>query len=178
MATTFPNIYHHRKVADTSSKPCEDFFYSCPGHLKDKGFCSPVVDKDAEAAKAAKKKKELDDEMAKVKEEYEAKQRQKKEEEAKKEKDDENKGKDKDKDEPKGKGGDKADDSKKKADKADEKSQTDKEEASAAPRVFALHRTFYQQRIEKKRQAEMAKRNRQRLQDPNFFPSVPKGRPS
>jgi len=38
-------------------------------------------------------------------------------------------------------------------------------------------RMFYQQRVSKKRQAEIAKRNRERLQNPNFFPSVPKGLP-
>ncbi len=39
------------------------------------------------------------------------------------------------------------------------------------------HSTFYQQRINKKRQAEIAKRNRERIQDPSFFPSVPKNLP-
>jgi hypothetical protein len=36
---------------------------------------------------------------------------------------------------------------------------------------------FYQQRVQKKRQIEIAKRNRERLQDPTFFPSVPKDLP-
>lgn len=36
---------------------------------------------------------------------------------------------------------------------------------------------FYQQRLGRKRQIEMAKRNRERLQDPTFFPSVPKNLP-
>jgi hypothetical protein len=45
------------------------------------------------------------------------------------------------------------------------------------PRVFALQRTFYQQRIDKKRNAEIARRNRERLQNPNLFPQVPKGLP-
>jgi hypothetical protein len=44
-------------------------------------------------------------------------------------------------------------------------------------RVFALQRTFYQQRIDKKRNAEIARRNRERLQNPNLFPQVPKGLP-
>ena len=38
-------------------------------------------------------------------------------------------------------------------------------------------RTFYQMRLNKKRQAEAAKRMRERLKDPGFFPSVPKGDP-
>ena len=36
-------------------------------------------------------------------------------------------------------------------------------------------RTFFQQRLDRKRQAEAAKRNRERLQQSNFFPSVPTG---
>ncbi len=45
------------------------------------------------------------------------------------------------------------------------------------PRVFALQKTFYQQRIDKKKNAEIAKRNRERLQNPSLFPTVPKGLP-
>jgi hypothetical protein len=56
------------------------------------------------------------------------------------------------------------------------------DEAGAAtpeedPRVFALKKAFYQQRIDKKRNAEIAKRNRERFQNPNLFPQVPKGLP-
>jgi hypothetical protein len=40
-----------------------------------------------------------------------------------------------------------------------------------------MYRMFYQERINKKRNAEIAKRNRERLRDPGFFPSVPKGMP-
>jgi hypothetical protein len=45
------------------------------------------------------------------------------------------------------------------------------------PRVFALGKMFYQQRIDKKKNAEIAKRNRERLQNPNLFPQVPKNFP-
>jgi hypothetical protein len=38
-------------------------------------------------------------------------------------------------------------------------------------------RAFYQQRLDRKRNAEVAKRNRERLQNPNLFPAVPKGLP-
>lgn len=42
--------------------------------------------------------------------------------------------------------------------------------------VTANHRrNFYQMRIDRIRNAEAARRNRQRLQDPSFFPSVPTG---
>ncbi|MCJ1401723.1 hypothetical protein MMC11_004940 [Xylographa trunciseda] len=49
-----------------------DFFYACRGHLKDRGFCSPVVDE------AAKKKEEMDREIELVKKEYEEKLARKK----------------------------------------------------------------------------------------------------
>ncbi|KAK0116845.1 hypothetical protein ONS96_012693 [Cadophora gregata f. sp. sojae] len=179
---SFANVYTHRKVADTASKACEicykpstsvlvasenkDFFYVCPGHLKDKGFCNPIID---EAAIAAKKKKEMDAEIERVKQEFDEKQKKKKEKESAKEKE-----KDKEKDKDK--------DSDKKATEksADEKKRSDEATPSPAEeehRVFALQKTFYQQRIEKKRNAEIAKRNRERLQNPNLFPQVPKGFP-
>jgi hypothetical protein len=43
--------------------------------------------------------------------------------------------------------------------------------------VFELKSTFYQQRLNRKKQAEIAKRNRERMRDPTFFPSVPKNLP-
>ncbi|KAH7356710.1 VPS4-associated protein 1 [Rhexocercosporidium sp. MPI-PUGE-AT-0058] len=181
---SFANIYIHRKVADTASKACEicyrpstsvmvapdnkDFFYVCPAHLKDKGFCNPIID---EAAVAAKKKKEMDAEVERLKQEFEEKQKKKKEKESAKEKEKE-KEKDKDKD--------KDSDEKATDKKADEKKNFDEAAPTPVeeePRVFALQRTFYQQRIEKKRNAEIAKRNRERLQNPNLFPQVPKGFP-
>ncbi|KAI0440398.1 DUF1742-domain-containing protein [Xylaria telfairii] len=185
---SIPNIWHHRKVADTSAKGCEicfkpsasvlitpdkqDYFYVCPAHLKDRGFCSPIIDHDAVAAK---KKKEIDEEVERLKKEYEEKQRKKKEKEAEKEKE---KDKNKDKDQEKGKDeekDEKKEDSTSNAkDKPQDKSQPD---VGEEPRVFALQRAFHQQRIDRKRQVEIAKRNRERLGNPNFFPSVPKGLP-
>ena len=50
----------------------KDFFYACRGHLKDRGFCSPVIDE------AAKKKEEMDREIELVKKEYEEKLAKKK----------------------------------------------------------------------------------------------------
>ncbi|KUI58302.1 hypothetical protein VP1G_05596 [Cytospora mali] len=118
---SFPNVYTHRKVAETASKGCDlcyrpstsvlvtpekqDFFYVCPSHLKDRWFCSPIID---QAAADAKKKKELEEEVERVKKEYEERQRKKRE------KEDSAKSKDKDKDTEKEKeGADKKDEVKK-----------------------------------------------------------------
>ena len=56
----------------------------CPAHLKDKGFCNPIID---EAAIAARKKKEMEAEVERVKQEFEEKQKKRKEKEAAKDKD-------------------------------------------------------------------------------------------
>ncbi|KAK4034944.1 hypothetical protein C8A01DRAFT_48774 [Parachaetomium inaequale] len=182
----FPNVYTHRKVAETKAKSCDicfklsasvlitpdnkDWFYVCPAHLKDTGFCTPKID---HAAVEARKKRELEEEVERVKKEYEEKQKKKKEKEEKAAKKDEA-GDKKSKD-------DKADEDKQKtADKTEPKnddsaaSPVDDEEE---PRVFELKSTFYQQRLNRKRQVEIAKRNRERMQDPTFFPSVPKNLP-
>jgi hypothetical protein len=55
----------------------------CPGHTKDRKFCTPIID---EAALAAKKKQEMDAEIERVKKEFEEKQKKKKEKEMEKEK--------------------------------------------------------------------------------------------
>lgn len=69
----------------------KDFFFVCPGHVKDRKFCTPIID---EAAVAAKKKKEMEAEVERVKQEFEEKQKKKKEKEKQKEEKDK---KDKDK---------------------------------------------------------------------------------
>ncbi|RYP62442.1 hypothetical protein DL771_009732 [Monosporascus sp. 5C6A] len=193
---SFPNVWHHRKVAETAVKACEicyrpsssvlitpdnkDWFYVCPMHLKDTKFCTPIIDHEAIAAR---KKREEDEEIARLKKEYEEKQHKKKEKEAQGNKDnDGEKGKDK------------------KDDKKDESKpgETGKKQEAAAPpkdeepKVFTLQksvlysetrgmgiwltslRAFYQQRLNKKRQAEMAKKMRERMKEPDFFPAVPK----
>lgn len=88
-----------------NSDPRQDWFYVCPGHLKDRTFCTPIID---QAAIDAKKKQEMEAEVEKVKKEYEERQRKKKEESEK------SKDKDKDTDKEKDKDGDneKADDKK------------------------------------------------------------------
>lgn len=54
----------------------QDFFYVCPIHLKDRGFCSPIIDEEEIAAK--KRKEEMDKEIEKVKQEYEEKMKREK----------------------------------------------------------------------------------------------------
>ena len=74
----------------------QDFFYICQGHLKDRGFCTPLID---EAEAEAKRKKEaMDREIELIKQEYEDKMKKKSKSKDKKAKD-EDKGKEKGKDE-------------------------------------------------------------------------------
>lgn len=54
----------------------KDFFYVCPVHLKDRHFCTPVVDTEEQEKN---KKEALAQEIEKVKKEYEEKQKRKKE---------------------------------------------------------------------------------------------------
>ncbi|OJD25393.1 hypothetical protein ACJ73_03240 [Blastomyces percursus] len=179
-----PNIWHHRKVAETAARSCDicykpsssvlvtpdkkDYFYICPIHLKDRGFCSPIVDEEVVAAK--KRKEEMDKEIEKVKQEYEEKMKRKKQ-------------KSKDKKD----GDDKKDKKKDEADAEDEKAEKEKDEkiksirnggsetrADDGPRIFSLHKNFYQMRIDRMRNMEIARRNRERLNNPSLFPSAPK----
>ncbi|KAI9806196.1 MAG: hypothetical protein M1825_006311 [Sarcosagium campestre] len=185
---SIPNKWYLRQVADSSSRACficykptasvlttpenKDFFYICKGHLTDRAFCSPLVDEEAEkkAAQAAKEK-----EIEKVKKEYEEKQRKK--EERKKQK---KKKSDADVDDK----GKKDKSSKDSSSEDDEKSTTtmkgghqDKPtgiEEKAQPRIFTLQKSFYQMRLDRIRNAEITRRNRERLKSPTAFPSVPR----
>ncbi|CAK7220155.1 hypothetical protein SBRCBS47491_004093 [Sporothrix bragantina] len=179
---SFPNVYTHRKVAEGSAKGCDVCYKPTTSVLitpenkvsRERTFCTPIVDKAAEEAKKKKAEEEkeakMKEEIERVKKEYEEKQKKKKE------KKDEEKEAEKDKDKEKEK--DKKDD-KDKDDKDKKKDEKDSETPAASdePRVFALQKFLYQQRLDKKRQAEIAKRNRERLTNPSFFPSVPKGLP-
>ncbi|KAI4628954.1 hypothetical protein J4E83_003507 [Alternaria metachromatica] len=162
----------------------KDFFYICPGHLVDRGFCQPEAD-EAKRVADQKKQEELDREIEAVKKEYEEKQKLKREK---------RKGKDKEKDkekekETKGKEAEEdKQDEKAKDDKAcdvhlhfvtiKELSKTkDQAQAELGPRIYQLNKNFYQMRLDKLRNAEIAKRNRERLNNPANFPSVPSGNP-
>ncbi|KAF2127099.1 DUF1742-domain-containing protein [Dothidotthia symphoricarpi CBS 119687] len=181
------NTWHLRRVADNASKPCwicykpstsvlivpnnKDFFYICPGHLTDRGFCQADAD-EAAAVAAQKKKEELDREIEKVKKEYDEKQKLKREKRKEREKE-KNKDKDKGKEADEDKEDEKAKEDKiKELSKSKEQSQTD-----LSPRIYHLTKNFYQMRLDKMRNAEIAKRNRERLNNPANFPSVPSGNP-
>jgi AAA-ATPase Vps4-associated protein 1 len=73
----------------------KDFFYICPAHLKDRGFCSPIIDLEQEAAK--KRQDAIAAEVEKLKQEYEERQKKKDKGQEK------SKGKDTDENESKGK---------------------------------------------------------------------------
>jgi hypothetical protein len=45
--------------------------------------------------------------------------------------------------------------------------------ASSNVILLTKHRTFYQMRIDRLRNIEMAKRNQERMKNPSLFPSVP-----
>ncbi|KAF5024267.1 hypothetical protein F66182_3660 [Fusarium sp. NRRL 66182] len=186
MATAFPNLYTHRKVAETAAKACDicyksstsvlitpdkkDFFFVCAVHLKDRYFCTPKIDEDAAKAK---REKEVEEEKERLKKEYEERQKKKKEKEKEKKKDGE-KEKDKDKDQDTDKDKDKDE----KKDEDDKKNQESSPAPEEEPRIFELKTTFYQQRLLKKRQAEAARLDRERASKPGYFPSVPSDAPS
>ena len=69
----------------------QDHFYACVGHLKDKGFASPIID--AKEAAEKKKKEELDREIELIKKEHE--ERMKKKSKNKRDKKEDSKEKDK-----------------------------------------------------------------------------------
>ncbi|KAL0636707.1 hypothetical protein Q9L58_004315 [Maublancomyces gigas] len=182
MAVPFENLYHLRKVAENSAKPCtvcykptasvlvtpdkKDFFYICPGHSKDRGFATAVVDPDPtpeelEKRRKEKEEKELAEEVEKVKREYAEKQKKK------------GKGKDKDK-------GDK--EKEKEKEKEEDKDKPPKEEepvqeakkTDEEPRIFRLHKTIFETRIRRVRQQQIAKLNQERVRSSSAFPSVPR----
>ncbi|KAJ5483455.1 hypothetical protein N7530_002701 [Penicillium desertorum] len=190
------NVYHVRRVADTSAKAClicykpstsvmitpdnKDFFYVCPAHLQDKHFCSPIIDTEGQAKRL--KEEEMTKEVEKVKKEYEEKQRRKKEREkasSKDNKDEKDKGKDELKDKDKDASESNANDEKDRDDKIAfiQKGSGKETKSDDSPRIFSLHKNFYQMRIDRLRNIEMAKRNQERLRQPSLFPSVPSGNP-
>ena len=97
----------------------QDFFYVCPSHLKEPTLCSAIID---QAAIDAKKRKEMVEEVERVRKEYEERQRKKKEKEESEKSNDKDKDKADEKEKEKGKeGGDKTDGGKKTDESEDKK---------------------------------------------------------
>lgn len=181
MAAPFQNVYHRRAVAAHAAKPCfvcykstttvlnqadsKDWFYTCAGHLNDRGFAIPQVDAEAEANRA--RKEALEKEIELVKAEYEAKLKKKAKSKDKKDGD---KGKKiKDDDEP---AAEEVDPEEKLKELEGKREAQGKE--TEGPRVFELHKSVYQMRVQKLRARLEAAQMQQRRRNPNFFPSVPK----
>lgn len=179
------NLYHRRLVAESGAKACwicykpsstvlvtpdqDDWFHVCPGHLKDLKFAVP---KDEKELAEKKRQEELDKEIEAVKKEFEEKMRKKlarrkQKEYEKDEKKEEKKKKEKTEDEQDEK------DKEEKLKELEKKKEPDKATLDG-PRIFELHKNFYQMRLQKKRDTEVAKRNRDRLRAPGAFPAVPK----
>ena len=177
------NLYHRRLVAESSAKACwicykpsttvlitpdqDDWFHVCPGHLKDAKF---AIAKDKKDLAEKKRQEELDREIEAVKKEFEEKMRRKlarrKQKEYEKEEKKEEKKKEANEDEK---------DEKEKEEKLKELEKKKEPEKAVVegPRIFELHKNFFQMRMQKKRDGEMAKKNRERLRNAGGFPSVP-----
>ncbi|KAK5941670.1 hypothetical protein PMZ80_005620 [Knufia obscura] len=141
-----------------------DFFYTCPSHLTDRGFATPIIDEKAEAEK--KKQEQLAKETEAIIKEYEEKLKKK--------------GKDEKKKEDPAKTAEDEKDQKLKA--LDAKVGTSTPVADDGPRQYTLHspadgtdRNFYQMRLDRRTNMERAKREQSRMKDPTFFPAAPKG---
>ncbi|KAI4242249.1 MAG: hypothetical protein L6R40_004120 [Gallowayella cf. fulva] len=172
---TRPTRTSHIRAIKTSLKD-DDHFYVCPAHLKHRDLCTPLLD-EAEAAEK-KKKEDLDREIELVKAEYAAKLEKRIKSKEKKKKENTSEAS-KDKEKIDNKADDSGNDEKLEKEKNDkikavtERSATIKIDDS--PRIFILQKDFFQRRLDRIRNAEIAKRNRERLQNPNLFPSVPSG---
>lgn len=182
---TSKNLYHRRLVNQANAKACwicykpsstvlitpdqDDWFHICPGHLKDRKFAMP---QDEVNLAEQKRKEELDKEIEAVKKEFEEKMRKKLARRKQKEYEKDEKKEEKKKEETEDK-----DDEKAKEEKLKElESKKEPEKASVeGPRIFELHKSFYSMRLQKKRDADAAKRSRDRLKNAGGFPAVPSG---
>ncbi|KAM3420955.1 hypothetical protein BST61_g4187 [Cercospora zeina] len=193
MASGPTNLYHRRLVKDTDAKACwicykpsptvlstpdnSDWFYVCPGHLTDPKFAIP---KDAEDLAKKTKDAHIEKEIEAVKKEFQEKMKKKMDRQRIKEWEKEGKN---------------VKEEQKKLDEMDEKKLKEEEEAKLkelenkksgaaaeggkaaveGPRIFELHKNFWNMRLQRKAQAAAAKRQAERLRTPGFFPSVPQG---
>ncbi|KAK4610302.1 UPF0589 protein [Fulvia fulva] len=185
------NLYWRRQVAEISSKPCwicykptscclatpdsgaTDFFYICPGHLTDSKF---AIAKDAIDLETKKRDAEIEAEIQLLKKEFDEKMKKKLERRKNKEAE---------------KAGEKPEKEAKKEEVDDEMEKKEQEEKLKGlekkkepekakiegPRIFELHKQFYTMRLQKKSDAEQAKRRQQVVRSGGGFPIVPRGDP-
>lgn len=131
----------------------------------------------------------MKEEVDRVKKEYEEKKKKKEDDKKKDDKDKDKEEKEKEKGKEKDEKTEKSDEDGKSGDSKTEDTQNE------APRVFALQKSglffhskpfmthwqigrfVYQQRLDKKRQIDLARKTRERMANPDFFPSVPKSLP-
>lgn len=178
------NVWHRRLVAEANAKACwicykptstvlitadgaTDWFHICPGHLTDTKF---ALAQDTDDVARKRHDEDIEKEIEKLKKEFtdKMKEKVKKKDKSNKEKKDEAEDTEQ---------LEKAQEEKLKA--LEEKKQT-KEKTSGdkahidGPRVFALHKSFFQMRQQRKAQTAAAKRQQERMRNPTLFPSVPK----
>ncbi|KAK0498325.1 VPS4-associated protein 1 [Armillaria luteobubalina] len=172
---SFTNLYYKRTTGTVKAcfvcyKPTTtclatinavDFLYTCPTHLTDRGFASPIQEETAKSALG-------DDEIAKVKVEWEEKQKRKAEREKEKEKEKDKEDAEKDKDNDKVKKEKKSTPPK----SPNSLSPPSTPKSSPAHERYALHRdifTMRQTEHRRRRQAAQAKDLAPR------FPGAPRG---
>jgi hypothetical protein len=182
------NLYHRRLVADSAAKACwicfkpsatvlatpepYDYFYICPGHLKDPNF---AIAKDAEDLAEKKRQEAVEKEIEAVKREFEEKMRKKLDRRKQKEYEKQSGEVDTSKDAKKEDEDDeKAKDAKVK--ELEKKKEGDKTKVDG-PRIFELQKCFWQMRQQKKRDTDMAKMNKRRY-ELSDMPNVPDNDPS
>jgi hypothetical protein len=182
---SFPtkNLYYRRLVAESAAKACwldfkptstvlidesgADWMYVCPGHLTDPKFATP---KDGEDLAKKKKEEEIEKEIEALKTEFAEKMRRKLDRQhAKDGKDGKEKKKDDEEEKKK-----LEDEHELKVKELQKKKEPEKAKVEG-PRIFELHKSFFQMRQQRKIQAAAAKRQQERMRSADFFPSVPKG---
>lgn len=134
-----------------------------------------AIPKDGEDLAKKKRDEEIEKEIEAVKKEFEEKMRKKLDRRKQKEYE-------KDGGKPKEKGNEETEDAKDEEEKAEKLKELEKKKEPEKAkvegnRIFELHKHFFTMRIQKKRDAEQAKRTRDRLRNPTSFPSVPSGEP-
>ncbi|ANB15748.1 hypothetical protein AWJ20_3392 [Sugiyamaella lignohabitans] len=182
----FNDIYHLRKVAESSSKPCficykpttavlvsedgkADFFYACEVHLQDSNFATAKIDPEVELAK--EKQKKLDAEIELLKKKWDQRQKAKEKDKSKDSDKKKEEGKDKD-----NKNSDKTTQAELGSLESEKKVQDSI--ASKSPRVYIVNRSIHNIRLEHWRNIQRSKQTQKLLQDKNLFPKVPTHSPS